>query len=347
MTALRMLLAGAMAATSALAVPTSRELTVHPVVNSSAVDAMIAACDVRGKFGDGVSLTEAGESLLVTFGDCAAAPAGAVPLGALNTSSGEYYVLLEYQPAPKDEPVDEWVTNVEATAPPSMRVLYRTADSTRMLVAFPASVTQQLPSGMPLATEYLMLASASMRPQSTHAVLAAKLDAAQAVGDNQTVAADPAIIRALNFITSADLSRELAMLTTTWNTRNSFSVEAEESAIVIGAIFERYGFSVEFETARPDMSPNVIATMLGTEEPDRWVVLGAHYDSRGVNNQSPTESSPGANDDGTGTAAVLEIARAISEAGKAAHASCCCCRCPIFTGMGTRRQPVLVCVNRF
>jgi Zn-dependent M28 family amino/carboxypeptidase len=31
--------------------------------------------------------------------------------------------------------------------------------------------------------------------------------------------------------------------------------------------------------------------------------------------QSPTESSPGANDDGTGTAALMQIARAISEAG--------------------------------
>jgi hypothetical protein len=274
---------------------------------------MIAECDVRGKFGDGVSLTDEGESLLVGYGDCAAAPAGAVSLGLLNTTQ-EYYVLLEYQPAPKDEPVDEWAANVVSTAPESMRVLYRTADSARMLVSFPASVTQQLPSGMPLATEYLMLGSASMRPRSTHDILAAKLEEAQA-HDDQTAFADPAIIRALNLIQGTSLARELSMLTTTWNTRNSFSVEAEESAGVIFAIFQRYGFEVAFETAREDMSPNVIATMRGTEEPDRWVVLGAHYDSRGVDNQSPTEHSPGANDDGTGTAALLEIARAISESG--------------------------------
>lgn len=306
------LLASALAAT-ALAVPGPRQLTVHPAVNASTVERMIAQCDVRGKFGDGVSLTDEGDSLLVSFGDCAVAPAGALPLGVLNTTQ-EYYVLLEYQPAPKDEPVEEWAANVVATAPESMRVLYHTMDSARMLVSFPTSVIQQLPSGMPLATEYLMLASASMRPRSTHSILAAKLEAAQA-HDNQTEFADPAIIRALNEITESTLTRELAMLTTTWNTRNSFSVEAEESAVVIGAMFERWGFEVAFETAREDMSPNVIATMRGMEEPDRWVVLGAHYDSRGVDNQSPTEPSPGANDDGTGTAALLEIARAISESG--------------------------------
>ena len=89
-----------------------------------------------------------------------------------------------------------------------------------------------------------------------------------------------------------------------WNTRNSFSVEAEESAIVIARYFERFGFEVAFESARDDMSPNVIATMRGTEEPDRWVVIGGHYDSRGVDNQSPTESSPGANDDGVSKQAI-------------------------------------------
>jgi len=199
------LLASAGLLATALAVPAVQQLTVHPVVNATAVEAMIRSCDVRGKFGDGLSFNDSavgytvaeGDSLLVSFGDCAVAPTGAVQLGAVNTTA-EYYVLLEYQPAPKDEPVNEWVKNVVATAPSSMRVLHRSADNTRMLVAFPNSVVQQMPSGMPLATEYLMLAGASMRPHSTHDILSAKLSAAQVHGDNQTAAADPAIIRALN-----------------------------------------------------------------------------------------------------------------------------------------------------
>ena len=89
----RSLLGSTLVAT-ALALPGLRQLTVHPAVNATTVERMIKECDVRGKFGDGVSLTDEGESLLVSFGECAAAPAGAVPLGVLNTTQ-EYYVLLE------------------------------------------------------------------------------------------------------------------------------------------------------------------------------------------------------------------------------------------------------------
>ena len=100
-----------------------------------------------------------------------------------------------------------------------MRVLHRTADSTRMLVAFPTFVVQQMPSGMPLATEYLMLASKSMRQSRNNEILSAKLSAAQAHGENQTAAADPAIIRALNLITGDGLANTLKQLTTSKKTR--------------------------------------------------------------------------------------------------------------------------------
>ena len=54
-----------------------------------------------------------------------------------------------------------------------------------------------------------------------------------------------------------------------------------------------------------DFSINVIATKVGTLLPDHHIVIGAHYD--GVNN------SPAADDNGSGTAAVLEMARAIQQ----------------------------------
>ena len=100
------LLASALAATT-LAVPSTQQLTFHSDVNATTVEAMIKSCDVRGKFGDGqrsssgavpadgYSSTE-GDSLLVVYGDCSAASAGAISLGAINITA-EYYVLLEYQ----------------------------------------------------------------------------------------------------------------------------------------------------------------------------------------------------------------------------------------------------------
>jgi len=53
---------------------------------------------------------------------------------------------------------------------------------------------------------------------------------------------------------------------------------------------------------------NVIATILGTERPDDWVIVAAHYDST---SQSPTTAAPGAEDNGSGSAGLLEMVRII------------------------------------
>ncbi|MCL2065233.1 MAG: M20/M25/M40 family metallo-hydrolase, partial [Candidatus Cloacimonetes bacterium] len=57
---------------------------------------------------------------------------------------------------------------------------------------------------------------------------------------------------------------------------------------------------------------NVIATLEGTTNPDSYVIIGAHYDS--ISQQTvliPELPAPGANDNASGTAAVLEMARII------------------------------------
>jgi len=51
---------------------------------------------------------------------------------------------------------------------------------------------------------------------------------------------------------------------------------------------------------------NVIGTIPGTTSPDTWVIVGGHYDSI---SQSPSLAAPGAEDNGSGAAAVLEMAR--------------------------------------
>jgi carboxypeptidase Q len=53
---------------------------------------------------------------------------------------------------------------------------------------------------------------------------------------------------------------------------------------------------------------NVIAELRGREKPDEWVLVGAHLDS--------WDLATGAQDNGTGTAMVLEAARAIVQSGK-------------------------------
>ena len=64
----------------------------------------------------------------------------------------------------------------------------------------------------------------------------------------------------------------------------------------------------------PTRITNVVATLRGTDpaSADRVYVVGAHYDSRVTDVLNATDDAPGANDDGSGTSAVIELARVLS-----------------------------------
>jgi Zn-dependent M28 family amino/carboxypeptidase len=57
---------------------------------------------------------------------------------------------------------------------------------------------------------------------------------------------------------------------------------------------------------------DVVAIQRGRSDPDRYVLITGHYDSRATDVMNATIDAPGANDDGSGTAAVVEAARALS-----------------------------------
>jgi hypothetical protein len=57
---------------------------------------------------------------------------------------------------------------------------------------------------------------------------------------------------------------------------------------------------------------NVVAIQHGRTDPDRYVIVQAHYDSRATAENDAVSDAPGANDDASGTAAVLEAARVLS-----------------------------------
>jgi len=54
---------------------------------------------------------------------------------------------------------------------------------------------------------------------------------------------------------------------------------------------------------------NVVAEIHGSEKPDEWILIGANFDS--------WDFGTGAQDNGTGSASVLEIARAMAALGQA------------------------------
>lgn len=57
----------------------------------------------------------------------------------------------------------------------------------------------------------------------------------------------------------------------------------------------------------------IIAIQRGTTDPDRVIVISGHIDSRVTDPMNATSDAPGANDDGSGTAAVIEAARVLSK----------------------------------
>ena len=63
----------------------------------------------------------------------------------------------------------------------------------------------------------------------------------------------------------------------------------------------------------PTNLTNVFAVLKGTTNPDRVYVVSGHYDSMCTSPTNATCDAPGANDDASGTAAVVEMARVMSK----------------------------------
>jgi hypothetical protein len=64
---------------------------------------------------------------------------------------------------------------------------------------------------------------------------------------------------------------------------------------------------------QPTQIGAILAVQKGTTDPDRVIVISGHIDSRVTDVMNATSDAPGANDDGSGTAAVIEAARVLSQ----------------------------------
>ena len=77
-------------------------------------------------------------------------------------------------------------------------------------------------------------------------------------------------------------------------------------------------FEMDFQTSTtPKPSENVAAIIKGSEKPDEYIVISSHLDHVGVNEKG--EVYNGADDDGSGTVSILEIAEAFKKAADAGH----------------------------
>lgn len=63
---------------------------------------------------------------------------------------------------------------------------------------------------------------------------------------------------------------------------------------------------------KPSTISNVYAKIPGSKHPNHWVVISGHYDSRVTDVMDSTSNAPGANDDASGVAVTLEVARVLA-----------------------------------
>jgi hypothetical protein len=142
---------------------------------------------------------------------------------------------------------------------------------------------------------------------------------------------DPAISAAVEAVSTANLRRTVEELVSFHNRNNLSSKTDPERGIGAAANYlhdrlsalaaasggrlsvERVAYTAGGEGERIPRATelcNIVATVKGSDPTDsRVVVVSAHYDNRGADGGDGTSFVPGANDDGSGVACLLEMAR--------------------------------------
>ncbi|KAI0302649.1 hypothetical protein BC826DRAFT_1089747 [Russula brevipes] len=132
---------------------------------------------------------------------------------------------------------------------------------------------------------------------------------------------EPAIARVRDILSSLrfnpELRNDIRFLTGEYGksgieSRHSFSTGAGVAAEWLRVRFEEAGADCELRPFLVGFAPNVICRYPSTEDTTETVLISAHYDSRG---SFGSMRAPGGNDDGSGTAGLLAIARTIQRLG--------------------------------
>ncbi|KAI0744832.1 Zn-dependent exopeptidase [Earliella scabrosa] len=128
---------------------------------------------------------------------------------------------------------------------------------------------------------------------------------------------DPEVAAIVNNISVPQLRADVRYLTgehpmSEIISRHSFSKGVLIAADWLKATFEAHGASCTLKPFLSGFAPNVICTYEGSENTTDTVLISAHYDSRG---SFGSVRAPGGDDDGSGTTALLGIARVIARKG--------------------------------
>ena len=100
-----------------------------------------------------------------------------------------------------------------------------------------------------------------------------------------------------------------------WNSTNAFSASdwIAERMEALGLEVEQQAFNASTWMGSGAAAPNVIGIQRGTLYPDTYVVCGSHFDSFSYEAMYGGGTCPGADDNATGVASVLESARILTQ----------------------------------
>lgn len=124
-----------------------------------------------------------------------------------------------------------------------------------------------------------------------------------------SISYDENVATLINKIEEDSIEATISYLSS-YNTRDCYLSDIIGALNWIDAKFSLYNLDVATQDLDLYNIPsfNVIATQTGTVYPEEYVVIGAHADSRSINT-----FAPGADDNASGVAGVLEVARILSK----------------------------------
>lgn len=143
----------------------------------------------------------------------------------------------------------------------------------------------------------------------------------QVINKRPAIADDPMITAMVAEVNTDTILKTLQELQA-WGSRFMLNDNHKAVATSLMNKFKSYGYAdvkldsfycapVYFDITYPTMQYNVVCTLKGSSAPGEIYVIGAHYDSYG--SPDPYNVAPGVDDNGSGTAATLEIARAMAK----------------------------------
>lgn len=125
------------------------------------------------------------------------------------------------------------------------------------------------------------------------------------------LSADPRVSALVAQVNQTNMQNTVTQLSS-YFTRRADSAQAQTAKNwIVSQLQTIPGVTVTTQTFSSSYAPNIIATIPGTSHPERIVVLGAHYDS--INGGGSSLAAPGADDNATGSAGILEAARILAQ----------------------------------